>query len=498
MRFPSLESPKTALWLAIGVAVLLCALYASLAVRSPATYYDDDVQHYLIAHYAWQHPWLFLDTWGRPAFTVLYAPAAALGLLATRLWSALLAGLVCLLSALCAREWGVRWWWAAALLVGLQPEFIRQGYSCLTELTFLGLLALSLYGYKRQNWLLVGVSAAFFAVARYETIPLVLIYGFILWRHGRWWMVPLLAVPMLVQNGSWALYHGSASYLLFPLDQALGLRPGAAQMDYGVAGPSAYLKLIPAVFGGMVLVLAGVGFVRERFGLLHLFTVVNITVLLLLRSLVPSAGVGFDARYLAISAVPVGILAVQGLERLGDGKAGWGWIVALIISAGLGLALWYEGMIVAAIFAALVAILCAYDRFPELVWKIGRLGIVLAVMATTVPQVRPFELDAEHKQVIAAAEWYKAGGYSRRLVLASHMWFIYAVGLDYYDQRECQPITPENIGEAPAGSIIVWDSHYSDRLVWHTPLFLLEDGRKFKLIRVWSEGDFRVLVFEKL
>jgi hypothetical protein len=70
--------------------------------------------------------------------------------------------------------------------------------------------------------------------------------------------------------------------------------------------------------------------------------------------------------------------------------------------------------------------------------------------------------------------------------------------LDYYERAECQPLTPENIGEALAGSIVVWDSHYSGRLVWHTPLSLLEEEQKFKMIKEWNEGGFRVLVFEKL
>src|SRR3954471_17546081 len=94
---------------AIGLIVLsLITLYVSYTLRSSGTYQDDDIGHYLIARWAWKHPALLLDVWGRPAWTLLYAPVAPLGLAAARVYSALLAGLVCAGSALLAKSYGLR------------------------------------------------------------------------------------------------------------------------------------------------------------------------------------------------------------------------------------------------------------------------------------------------------------------------------------------------------------------------------------------------------
>lgn len=70
---------------------MLTGLYCCYALLSSGVYVDDDLQHFLLAHCSRQHPQLLLDYWGRPALTLLYAPASALGFTAARLFSVLLA-----------------------------------------------------------------------------------------------------------------------------------------------------------------------------------------------------------------------------------------------------------------------------------------------------------------------------------------------------------------------------------------------------------------------
>jgi hypothetical protein len=134
--------------------VLLVGLFISYTLRSTGTYQDDDIAHFLIARWSWHHPHLLLDTWGRPAFTILYAPVAPLGLFAVRIYSALLAGIVCGGAALLARLYGLRWYYLAVPLTGLQPEFVRQAFSSLTELTFALILCLTLIAYRQRYWTL--------------------------------------------------------------------------------------------------------------------------------------------------------------------------------------------------------------------------------------------------------------------------------------------------------------------------------------------------------
>jgi len=53
----------------VGVAVLLA---------DPGAYFQDPALHFLRARWMWSHPWMLVDVWDRPAFTLLYSIPAAL------------------------------------------------------------------------------------------------------------------------------------------------------------------------------------------------------------------------------------------------------------------------------------------------------------------------------------------------------------------------------------------------------------------------------------
>jgi hypothetical protein len=61
------------LMLLSGVGLFL--LFIWYGFRSTGTYYDDDIAHYLIARFSWQHPVLFLNTSaGQPSRSAMLQP----------------------------------------------------------------------------------------------------------------------------------------------------------------------------------------------------------------------------------------------------------------------------------------------------------------------------------------------------------------------------------------------------------------------------------------
>ncbi len=353
---------RSPLTLALLAAAAVTMLSAAFALASTGVYYDDDLAHYMIARFAWRHPELFLNTWGRPSFTILYAPAAALGFVPARLFSALLAGATALAAAHLAQLHGVQRGWLAALLTGAQPELLRQGFSTLTELVFALLLALGLIAARRERWVWLALAAGWLPLARYESLPLVAIFGVLLLLKGQWRLLPLLALPLLAQNSFYALREGNPALLLFPLDQALGVRANAPSFDYGTGDPLYYLHRAPLAFGPAIFALACLGMARVRPGLLLLSVLTMLAVLSLTYWLLPGAGVAGYIRHLAMVAPAVGVLAAIGLERIAAPLAqarAPGWLVPLL---GVGLALWlglrnmYAGALVAAAGAALPAV----------------------------------------------------------------------------------------------------------------------------------------------
>src|SRR5436190_15352473 len=210
-----MKKATPAAW-AIGLIVLsLIALYVSYTLRSSGAYQDDDIGHFLIARWSWKHPELLFDVWGRPAFTLLYAPVAPLGLAATRIYSALLAGLVCLGSALLAKAYDLRLYWLAALFAGLQPEFVRQGFSTLTELSLALWLCVALIAHQQRRLALMAFAAGWLPLARYETIPILAIFLLILLKQRRFGLCCLALAPLLIWNGYWAVSMQDWRRILF-------------------------------------------------------------------------------------------------------------------------------------------------------------------------------------------------------------------------------------------------------------------------------------------
>lgn len=106
-------------------------------------------------------------------------------------------------------------------------------------------------------------------------------------------------------------------------------------------------------------------------------------------------------------------------------------------------------------------------------------------------------LNTGGRPAIAAGQWLAASPYGARFTLGSHIWQQYAAGLDPYDPARFRGITPAEVEAAPPGTVIVWDSHYAHRLVWNTPLALLQDPRRFRLLKAWEQPTFQLYIFEK-
>ena len=64
---------------AAAFTLLGLVLSITMGVLSDGTHQDDDLTHYQMARWAWHYPAYLLDNWGRPGFTIPYAPAAGLG-----------------------------------------------------------------------------------------------------------------------------------------------------------------------------------------------------------------------------------------------------------------------------------------------------------------------------------------------------------------------------------------------------------------------------------
>ena len=452
---PSAQRRRTSeLWLSGAAVFALLGVYVTYALLSSGVYFDDDIQHYQIARYSWRHPKLLLDYWGRPAFTILYAPAAALGFTAARLFSAFLAAGVCGSAAYLARLYGVRHAWLAALLTGLQPDLLRQGFSTLTELIFALLLCWALIAYRRERWGLMALIVGWLPLARYESLPFALIFLVILWRQGRLRWIPPLGIPLLVQNGFHAFWNANPLLLLFPFSQIIE-RQGDAIPLYDPGSPWYYLLRSPYAFGAVIFLLGAYGMLRMRRSLLHASVLIVLAILSITYAFLPGAAIAGYSRHLAAVAPAMGVLATFGLNDLLGRIKG-----RRVLAAG---------------FCAVTALL------------------ILAQLAL---QVQPFQLTRTQLLAIEAGQWIKAQS-SANLVISANTWINYSAGIDPFDPNRAQELSRPAIERAKPGTWIVWDSHYAKGVLFKLPLVVLQEDPSLEPVKTWSNSEAEIAIYRK-
>lgn len=159
-------------WLAAAAA-----LGVVLAVLFPDSYQQDGGTHYLGARWAWDHPWLLVDVWGRPLFTLLYSLPAPLGYLPAKLTTVAIATVVAWQTWRLAHDRGVERAGLVVPLLFLQPAFLLLSHETMTEplfaLVFVVALRLHRAGRVRAGMLV----ASTMVLARPEGFFLALLWG---------------------------------------------------------------------------------------------------------------------------------------------------------------------------------------------------------------------------------------------------------------------------------------------------------------------------------
>ena len=193
-------------WRAAAWLTALAIAGVALALLFPDSYQQDGGTHFLFARDAWWNHTLFVDVWGRPLFTALYALAAPAGYLPAKL----LTVVVCVVTA-----WQC-WRWAedeglarpefAIPFFALQPSLMLLAADTMTEPLFALVLVVALRLRRTGRVRNAMVVASLLPLARPEGFFVCLLWG--LWAladtrlEQKWWRraraLPLLTAGVCV------------------------------------------------------------------------------------------------------------------------------------------------------------------------------------------------------------------------------------------------------------------------------------------------------------
>ncbi|BDG09516.1 hypothetical protein [Anaeromyxobacter paludicola] len=151
-------------WVILGFA----ALFAASALLSPEAYVHDHLTHFRHARAVLDDPRLLLHTWDRPAFLLLYAAPARLGLRAARLFSLVPAAVAMAATMLAARRLGLARPWLAGVFLATQLDFFGQASSTMTELLFAAGFGVALLGLAEDAPALAAAGLGLVGISRPE------------------------------------------------------------------------------------------------------------------------------------------------------------------------------------------------------------------------------------------------------------------------------------------------------------------------------------------
>ena len=162
-----------------GVIALasMALLGVGLILLFPGSPEQDTDYHFLEASSAWSNPWLFVDVWGRPLYTTVFALPALLGFSAARFFAVGIGVTIAWQTWRLACDLRMERAWLVIPLLLAQPVFFELFPDLLTEplfaLVFVVALRWHLRGWTRRGML----AASLLPLARPEGVFLCLLWG---------------------------------------------------------------------------------------------------------------------------------------------------------------------------------------------------------------------------------------------------------------------------------------------------------------------------------
>lgn len=135
-----------------------------------------------------------------------------------------------------------------------------------------------------------------------------------------------------------------------------------------------------------------------------------------------------------------------------------------------------------------------------LVYILSGILLVTTSAYTLITEPPDSHYSPERKVLTEVAELY-TDSYLRndKPLYVNHLWFFWSSGLDY-PSEEFKALNKENLEKAPDSSIVIWETHYSDRIFGDVDLPYMENNVEFvELCRIISpDNKFTVAIFQKV
>lgn len=509
-------------WALVALAAVY-VLYVLWGLLSPYTWDDDCPNRYYHTLEAWTNPNHLISMWNRPLWVWLFFFPAKLGTFIVPIimsFISVLAGYYCYKSAI---KLDLKYPLLAGVFLLLQPYFMGVGRDAMTEPLAACIIVAGVYLYLSKRYLPFVLIGSLLPLARAELVILLGLWAVGLIIHKQWKYIPLLGLGVLLWSLLALVIKGDFFYIL---NETLFKETG--ENRYGNSEFTTYLSRYFYVIGPVVFYYFIIGLLAsiklKRIDLM-VFTqfVVGFAIYTLfawkinlghsaafLRNLIPLsplvaiiALVGFnylidviqtkEQRVLAsvLAILPMVLTAVFFRNKIASHHK----IVEMFdpfnlpIVLGLGL--------------LTLALLYIPNKVKFASFGVKALAIVsplLLMSHTLITEPPAMNSTAERIAIKRTSDILTQTSKMDRDIYCNHTFFYWAGAIDK-TKEQFKVLNTKNLSDAKIGSIVIWETHYSNRLEGDVQLASLTTNRQdyLELYRVIDKkNSFQVYVFEKI
>ena len=508
MNQPNPEKKSLAENLPLGAAILLTLLYFAYSFKSKGFYQQDEANHYLSMLRFWYDPSAIMGNWAKPGYKILYVLTALGGQKLVILQNCAFAAFSCFFAYKSAERLGAGNPWVAFILLATQPLWIALSFRNYSEFPAAFLLILSFWFYSGKKMLPAAIISGLICTIRQEFYPIAAIFG--IWLLYRKYWIPAFSIALfpLLQNLAGYLIYGDPIYLY---NQILGTST-TLKDAYERMGFDHYFLTSAVVFGPLALtffvIYLGQSVLKRQ--ILHPGLLVAALGFFLINCLFNwkeihiGPATGGNLRYMCIISPLIavgGALALDSLGSYGERVKLLWFVLPLLIVVGVFMNYEHNFLqlledkpssmpLTGAFFGAVLLFLPLNPRIQSGVIA-GLCGFVALL------SVKAIKLSPEDKVCQQVADWYRnnAAEWQGKPLYNTHIMFYYFLGkVEKQFSPEPQTIADTaTMEKAPAGSLILWDSHYGYRPNYKrgVPYEYFSKSGKYEMLQVMEAEDQR-------
>lgn len=485
---PLVQTQKSQDTLALAVSGIAALAYYLYSFKSTGYYQHDEIAHLINMNEFWDKPSSILGNWPKTGYKLVYAIPALLGTKFILILNCLFAGLASFLAYKTAAFFDKRYALLAAILLAVQPMWIEIAFRNYAD-SFSGLVLIAaIYFHYKEKWLWAGLLLSFSTLVRQEFFLVAIPYGIYLLTQKRWLPAFLMGSFPVLYDIWGAIHTGDPLYLLTSSRETSDLyseqfaRHGFFhfwRMSFVVWG--AVSALLAVLFSTQLIEATVQKNLKERFARNPWFLFIPAFIYLLIHSLFNwdalALGASPNLRYMNGIGPVLAVMAAVGLSAWEKSRSNPRiHLIAMVVALGayaMFAAFEHNGVVLteesdySLFFLAAITVGLIFVKLSVNVQLLVFSGI--ALISGLLP-MQPKEPSPEDLAINSMVKWMVKQDKDDATLFTNHTVVPY-----YFDKQaghlpsHMESLDSAKIANAPVGSLLIIDSHYSLRLDFPAP-----------------------------